>query len=94
MNSPERCKAKTRAGTPCRRFPVKGKRRCRLHGGCSTGPRTAEGRARCAEARFKHGRYSGAAMRLRKLLSELSKQLVARDHEAVVETLTQIENMA
>lgn len=52
-----RCGARTRGGAPCRApamwddvtdAPVNG--RCRHHGGCSTGPRTAEGRARAAEA--------------------------------------------
>ncbi|MDC0954896.1 HGGxSTG domain-containing protein [Alphaproteobacteria bacterium] len=36
--------------------------RCRLHGGKSTGPRTAEGRARIAAAQFKHGNRSKAAI--------------------------------
>ena len=45
-----RCCAKTRAGVPCIMRVVPGKRRCRFHGGLSTGPRTAEGRARIAEA--------------------------------------------
>jgi hypothetical protein len=31
-----------------------------LHGGASTGPRTAEGRARIAAAQFKHGKRSKA----------------------------------
>lgn len=30
----------------CRRFPVPGRTRCRLHGGNCRGPRTAEGKAR------------------------------------------------
>jgi hypothetical protein len=38
--------------------------RCRLHGGCSTGPRTAEGLARLAAARTIHGAYAAAAQRL------------------------------
>ena len=29
------CNAKTRSGTPCKRFPVAAKARCRLHGGLS-----------------------------------------------------------
>ena len=33
----KRCGAKNRAGRPCRSYPMKGKRRCRLHGGLSTG---------------------------------------------------------
>ena len=52
-----RCDARTRSGTLCRKYPMKRKRRCRLHGGLSTGPKTAEGRARIAAAQFKHGRY-------------------------------------
>lgn len=33
------CGAKTRKGTPCRAKSMPGKRRCKLHGGMSTGPR-------------------------------------------------------
>jgi hypothetical protein len=40
------CGAKTRAGHPCRRSIIPGRKRCRNHGGLSTGPRTAEGKAR------------------------------------------------
>ena len=53
------CGAKTRSGQPCSKFPIRGKNRCRLHGGLSTGPRTLEGRARIAAANSKHGRYVG-----------------------------------
>ena len=52
-----RCGAKTRSGTPCAKYPIAGKRRCRLHGGAATGPKTAEGRARIAAANTKHGRF-------------------------------------
>lgn len=49
------CGARTRKGSPCRAPRVTGKRRCKLHGGLSTGPRTAEGRARIAQAqRLRH----------------------------------------
>ena len=54
---PRRCGAKTRSGTPCAKYPIAGKRRCRLHGGAATGPKTAEGRARIAAANTKHGRF-------------------------------------
>ena len=47
------CKAKTRKGTACRSLSEPGKRRCKFHGGMSTGPRTPEGRARIAEAQRK-----------------------------------------
>lgn len=39
------CHAKTRRGTPCRSIAMKNGR-CRLHGGKSTGPKSAEGWAR------------------------------------------------
>ena len=52
-----RCNAKTRSGDRCQKPPLRTKSRCRLHGGASTGPRTAEGKARIALAQFKHGRY-------------------------------------
>ena len=45
-----KCGAKTRKGTPCQMRPIPWSRRCRLHGGLSTGPKTAEGRAGIAEA--------------------------------------------
>lgn len=32
------CGAKTSSGEPCKRAPSKGKTRCKLHGGVSTGP--------------------------------------------------------
>lgn len=43
-----RCGAKTRAGTPCKRKDLMDSGRCKLHGGMSTGPTTAEGKARAA----------------------------------------------
>ena len=52
-----RCGAKTRSGAACAKFPIEGKRRCRLHGGLSTGPKTAAGRAAISAANTKHGRY-------------------------------------
>ena len=52
-----RCGARTRSGCPCRAPAIRGKLRCRMHGGRSTGPRTQDGRARIAAARTIHGRY-------------------------------------
>ena len=51
------CGAKTRSGKPCAKDPMNEKRRCRLHGGLSTDPKTAEGKARIAAAQLKHCRY-------------------------------------
>ena len=56
---PRRCGAKTRSGASCAKYPIAGKRRCRNHGGMSTGPRTPEGRARIAQANLRHGKYVG-----------------------------------
>lgn len=47
------CGAKTRSGGTCGKKVIPGKTRCRHHGGKSTGPRTAEGRAHIAEAQRK-----------------------------------------
>ena len=55
------CQAKAKSTQQqCRRPAVRGKKVCRLHGGVSTGPRTAEGRQRCAEARLIHGQETTA----------------------------------
>lgn len=51
----------------CRRPACKGRRVCKLHGGKSTGPRTQEGRQRCAQARLVHGRETSAARMERSL---------------------------
>jgi len=42
----ERCGAKTRRGTACQ-CKALSNGRCKLHGGKSTGPRTAEGKKKC-----------------------------------------------
>lgn len=56
-----RCQARSkRSGAQCCKAAVKGKAVCRTHGGASTGPRTATGRARCAEAKTIHGRETRA----------------------------------
>jgi hypothetical protein len=60
-----RCGARTRASECCRQ-PAMKNGRCRMHGGLSTGPRTAEGRARCAAARRTHGFYSADTVALRR----------------------------
>jgi hypothetical protein len=48
-----RCGARTRVNTPCRALAIWDRQldrprngRCRMHGGLSTGPKTAEGRRR------------------------------------------------
>lgn len=48
----ERCGARTSDG-PCQEMAIPGKRRCRLHGGLSTGPRTRAGHAKCLAGRVR-----------------------------------------
>lgn len=40
----ERCEARTRSGAPCRAPANPKNGRCKLHGGASTGPKSAEAR--------------------------------------------------
>lgn len=49
------CGAKTRAGGACQAKAVPNKTRCRMHGGMSTGPKTAAGRAAIADSNRRRG---------------------------------------
>jgi hypothetical protein len=73
-----RCTAhSSRTGEQCRRPALRASRsaKCQFHGGRSTGPKTAEGKARIAIAHTQHGREtkearsarSAASLRLRQL---------------------------
>jgi hypothetical protein len=64
-----RCGAKTRRGNGCQ-APAMPNGRCRMHGGKSTGPRTAEGLERCRTANLKHGWYCKEAVAERKRIHE------------------------
>jgi len=69
-----RCGAKTRAGCACRQ-PAMKNGRCRLHGGKSTGARTAEGRRRARTARLVHGRRTAAVIGLRSAAAAVNRRL-------------------
>jgi hypothetical protein len=58
-----RCGAKTQSGEPCKKASMKGRSRCRNHGGCATGPRTEAGRVRIAAAHIRHGRLTQDGLR-------------------------------
>ena len=69
-----RCLAKTRAGGACQNPAIKDRSRCKLHGGLSTGPQTAEGNARSIAAHTKHGRRSKAHVeRVKAINAELRR---------------------
>ena len=71
-NSAPRCGAKTRAGGHCK-APAMRNGRCRMHGGASTGPRTAEGLTRSRRSRWKHGLYSAEAKAEWKFVRRLAR---------------------
>ncbi len=71
-----RCGARTRAGCSCRQ-PAMKNGRCRMHGGLSTGPRTAAGRERCRRARLTHGGYSAHVRSLRTAVRAHSRRVRA-----------------
>ena len=47
------CFAKTRSGHPCKTAPVKGKKRCRMHGGAK-----GSGAPKGSKNALKHGYYT------------------------------------
>ncbi len=77
-NGLPRCGARTRCGGICKQ-PAMPNRRCRMHGGASTGPRTPEGLERVRAARTTHGQRTAEMERFRKIVRALradAKQLV------------------
>ena len=71
-----RCGAKTRAGAPCQRPAIRGRRRCRLHGGLSPGaPRGSR------NGNYKTGDWTADAIEERRWLRSLV-QSFAKNGEA------------
>ena len=63
----KRCQARTRRrGNRCQNPALKGRARCRLHGGKSTGPKSVAGLEKSRMANWKHGQRSAEAIRRRK----------------------------
>jgi hypothetical protein len=56
---------------------MRGKLRCRMHGGCSTGPPTAAGMARMKASKVKHGLCTKALQEVQRMIRRLNAQ--ARD---------------
>lgn len=65
-------KARQNGHKPCRQ-PAMKNGKCRLHGGKATGPKTAEGKLRSAQANYKHGRYTNEAYEERLLLRMMKR---------------------
>ena len=61
-----RCGARTRSGSPCRSRAVRGKRRCRMHGGAAgSGAPTGNKNA------LRHGHYTAEAIAERRAVAAL-----------------------
>jgi len=62
------CQAQSKHSlSQCKKPAMKGKRVCLTHGGRSTGPRTEQGRQRCAEVKTIHGNETRKARIERRL---------------------------
>ena len=75
-NQAPACNAVIRGPRPmCGKATIPGKDKCAQHGGLSTGPKTPEGRARCAAAKLIHGRET-RALRVQRSLIQAALRLV------------------
>src|SRR3954452_11336072 len=64
-----RCGARTRSGNPCRSAAVKGKQRCRMHGGAAgSGAQPGNRNA------LRYGGRSGEIVTLRRRMAELLRE--------------------
>lgn len=69
-----RCGARTRAGAPCQRPAMRGRKRCRLHGGLSPGaPRGPQ------NGNFKDGSWTTAAREEHRWLRSLVRAFANKD---------------
>ncbi len=70
-----RCQAKSKqSGKQCGNFAVRDRKVCHIHGGKSTGARTAAGRLRQKKGSWKHGMQSKEAIAERKSFREMIKE--------------------
>lgn len=68
MREAPRCGAKTRQGTSCQAPAIKGKARCRMHGGKGSGAPLGNQNA------FKHGLYTADSLDLRRHVNALMRE--------------------
>jgi hypothetical protein len=69
MLASPRCGARTRSGTPCKSPAVRGKRRCRMHGGA-----LGSGAPRGNNNALGHGLYTRKAIEERRQVQDLLRQ--------------------
>jgi uncharacterized protein YjcR len=73
MHQSPRCGARTRCNSPCRSPAVKGRRRCRMHGGAIGSGAPAGNRNA-----LKHGRYSREVLEFRHAMRQLLRENVEK----------------
>ena len=76
MSAAPRCGAKTRSGKPCQASAIRGKKRCRMHGGNSPGAPRGE-----KNGNYRHGCYTQEKLEERQHFAELlreSRDLLSR----------------
>jgi hypothetical protein len=70
------CNAKSkRTKQQCRAPAIKEKTKCRFHGGKSSGPKSQDGRQRCAKAKTVHGKETRKARAARSLAAHRLRNL-------------------
>ena len=69
MHESRRCGARSRSGAPCRGPAVRGRRRCRMHGGAK-----GSGAQKGNRNALRHGFYSRVAIRRRRDVAALIRQ--------------------
>jgi len=69
MRASPRCGAKTRTGKPCQSPIVRGRKRCRMHGGAK-----GSGAPPGNQNALKHGLFTRQAKDQRKMLSRLLRE--------------------
>ena len=72
----KRCLAKTRKGTPCQRRAFKHNSRCGVHGGLSTGAKTADGLKKISDANLKHGKYTKDKLEAQRHAAKVGKRVL------------------
>ena len=73
----QRCEAKTRRGSLCRRPAKLPVGKCKFHGGHSTGPRTADGLSRLVASKTTHGKYTAQKRAAARRFAENGRQIRA-----------------
>jgi hypothetical protein len=68
-----RCGAKTRAGQPCRQATVRGRSRCRMHGGA----KGSGGPSGNRNGKFRHGLYTAEAKTTRSAMRAKVREIRA-----------------